>query len=334
MILHPGIVALLVGSVATTFLTLYAGWYGLVILRKWDLRSGSELQLSLERRTYLISTILGYGLLFQVFSLFLFIYTVDSLQGLFTGAMCAAGVLNVGGNGYLVLELKIATFLAAGTWLVVNHADSRGYDYPLVKPKYFLLLLLVPVLLLETALTFRYFAALHPDIITSCCGSLFSQEQAGVAGDLAALPAPLMMKVLTACLVATAGAGLLFLKTGKWGAVFAVASFLTLLAGAASLVSFICLYVYGLPSHHCPFCILKREYNFIGYLLYGALFGGGLGGLGVGALAPLRSRGSMPRVIPPLQRRLVAVTLAMYLLFAVTVVAVVVASPLKLLGNS
>lgn len=32
------------------------------ILRRWDINSGSELQLRLERRTYLISTLLGFSL--------------------------------------------------------------------------------------------------------------------------------------------------------------------------------------------------------------------------------------------------------------------------------
>ena len=133
MIIHPAVMALLIGSSLTCFMLVYAVWYGIRILAKWDIKSGSELQLSLERRTYLISTILSYTLVFQILSLFLFIYTADHLHNLFTGAMCAAGVLNVNAFGYPLLILKIADFLLAGIWLIINHADTRGYDYPLDK---------------------------------------------------------------------------------------------------------------------------------------------------------------------------------------------------------
>ena len=59
MILHPAIIALLVASVLISSLVLYALWYGVRILYSWDLRSGSSRQLDLERRTYLISTVLA-----------------------------------------------------------------------------------------------------------------------------------------------------------------------------------------------------------------------------------------------------------------------------------
>ena len=78
-------------------------FYGIRILRNWDLKNGSELQLSLERKTYLISTIMSYAFGFQLLSLFLFIFTADKLASLFTGAMCAAGTLNVNGFGYPAL---------------------------------------------------------------------------------------------------------------------------------------------------------------------------------------------------------------------------------------
>jgi hypothetical protein len=96
------------------------------------------------------------------------------------------------------------------------------------------------------------------------------------------------------------------------------------------LVSFICLYFYDLPSHHCPFCILQKEYRYVGYLLYGTILGGGVGGIGVGALMPFKGRGSMVRVIPPLQRRLAAVPLSLYFVFTIIVSWRIWASPLKL----
>jgi hypothetical protein len=249
---------------------------------------------------------------------------------MFSGAMCAAGTLNVNRFGYPVLVLKIVTFLLAGLWLVVNHADTRGYDYPLIKPKYALLLVLGPLVLAEGYLQYRYFAGLHPDVITSCCGSLFGQGQKGIAADLAALPAGPMNVAFFGGMAATIACGIRFHRTGRGGYLFSVASGITFAVAVASIISFICLYIYELPTHHCPFCILQKEYGYVGYLLYITLFGGGVAGMGAGALMPFRGRGSMVRVIPPLQRRLTEVTLVLYLLFTLVVSYRILVSPFRL----
>ena len=319
MILHPAVLALLIGSLLTGFMLLHASYHGVRILTRWDMRSGSELQLSLERRTYLVSIILSYTLAFQLLSLFLFIYTADALHGLFTGAMCAAGTLNANPFGYPLLIMKVINFLLAGIWLIINHADTRGYDYPLIRIKYALLLNITPLVLLEIFLEFEYFLGLHADVITSCCGSIFSIDKPGIAGDLVSLPAGPMEAAFFVGMAATAAAGLYFCSKGKGGYIFSALSSFTFLIAAASLISFICLYFYELPTHHCPFCILQQEYGHIGYLLYLTLLGGGVAGLGTGVLMPLRRVGSMGRVIPKLQQKLAVICLLFYLLFTLTV---------------
>lgn len=319
MILHPSIVALLLGSFLSLVLVLYAGWHGGRILVSWDLESGSELQLSLERRTYLVSTLVVYLLFFELASLFLYVFCADELHGLFAGAMCAAGTLNVNPYGYPLLALKLFDFLLASAWLVLNHADNKGYDYPLIRYKYALLLALVPFLLGEFVLLVAYFTGLHADVITSCCGALFSRERPGVGGDLASLPVKTMQGAWGAALAVTALSGGWFYLKGKGGHLFSLASFSLLIVSLASVISFICLYFYELPSHHCPFCLLQKEYGRIGFLLYASLLGGGAAGLGVGVLMPFRGKGSMAKVIPALQRRLTLVALGLYVIFAGTV---------------
>jgi hypothetical protein len=331
MIQHPAILALLISSLLIAGMLLYATWYGVHIIRAWDLHSGSELQLQLERRTYLISSILGYALVFQVLSLFLFIFTADTLHSQFTGAMCAAGSLNANGYGYPALFLKIATCILAGVWLVINHVDTRGYDYPLIKVKYGLLVTIVaPLVLIETIVQFRYFQGLRADVITSCCGSLFGVGKGNIGGDLAGLPAAPMEWAFYSCLAAVLVGGLFVCLKGRGGYFFSGASTIMFVVSVASLVSFICLYVYELPSHHCPFCVLQKEYGSVGYAFYGSLFCGGVAGLGVGALMPFRSRPSLSRIIPATQRRLSMLALVSYLLFALIASSYLVFSPLRL----
>jgi hypothetical protein len=330
VILHPAALALLLIALLVSGMGVYAGYYGMRILARWDPASGSEQQLELERRTYLVSTIMSYILSFELMSLFLFIYTADDLHTLFTGAMCAAGTLAVNSFGYPALLFKIVNFLLAGVWLIVNHADNRGYDYPLIKVKYELLNLLVPLLVLESVLLFAYFAGVKPDIITSCCGSLFGHESGGFSGDLASLPHRPMQIAFFSGMAVTACSGLYFYIRGRAGYLFSIAATVTFLIAIASILSFICLYFYELPSHHCPFCLLQKEYGYIGYVLYATLFGGAVAGIGTGVLMPFRKVGSLARIIPDIQRRLALVTLVCYLLFTVIVVWKMVFSALKL----
>lgn len=330
MILHPAVLALLLIALLVSGMGVYAGYYGMRILSRWDAASGSEGQLELERRTYLVSTIMSYVLSFELMSLFLFVYTADDLHPLFTGAMCAAGTLAVNSFGYPALLLKIVNFLLAGVWLIVNIADNRGYDYPLIKVKYELLNLLVPLLVLESCLLFAYFAGIKPDIITSCCGSLFSHESGRFSGDLASLPYRPMQIAIFSGMALTGISGLLFYLRGRAGYLFSAAASVTFLIAVASILSFICLYFYELPSHHCPFCLLQKEYGYIGYVLYATLFGGAVAGIGTGVLMPFRQVGSLVRIIPAMQRRLTLVTLACYLLFTLIVVWTMIFSELKL----
>lgn len=331
MILHPAVIALLTSSILVVVLTLLSSWYGVLILRQWDLASGSSLQLSLERRTYLVSTVLSYLFGFHLFSLFLFIYTAEHLCPLFVGAMCAAGTLNVNAYGYPVLVLKILNFLLAGLWLVMNHADNRAYDYPLIRKKYALLLGIAPLIIGESVLQALYFLDLRPDVITSCCGSLFGAGGKGVASEVAALPPRQAATALFAGMALLLIAGAFTLRrNGKGGMVYALLAGALFVLSIVSILSFLSLYVYELPTHHCPFCVLKEEYHFIGYAYYLTLLGGAVTGMGAGLLAPFRNMPSLAGIIPALQRRLVLLSLSLYGLFLLLVLVSVMTSNLVL----
>lgn len=324
MIFHPAILALLVGSLLVSLMLITSCTYGVEILARWDLRSGSEKQLALERRTYLISTLMAYAFGFQLLSLFLFIYTADTLAPLFVGAMCAAGSLNVNGWGYPTIILKLINFVLAGLWLILNATDNRGYDYPLIRMKYAFLLSITPFVLAEAFTQTGYFLGLKPDIITSCCGTLFTSDAEGVTSGIVALPHTLVEAVFYTSLAATMGLGLFFYARGKAAWLFAMVNIITLVASMAALISFISLYYYEMPTHHCPFCLLQKEYGFVGYPLYLTFLGGAVAGLGVGLIGPFKKVKSLLSVIPLVQRNLTAISLAAYSLgLAITLYGVV-----------
>lgn len=332
MILHPAVLSLLVGSWVVAGVLLYSSGHAVRILRRWDRGSGSEGQLALERRTYLITTILTWCFGFQLASLLLFVYVADDLSALFVGAMCAVGSLSLNGYGYPALLLKLVNFLLAGVWLVLNAADNRARDYPLIRPKYALLLALTPSVLAEVAVQTLYFLGLQPEIITSCCGSLFSGEAQGVSSALAGLPHGPMLRALAAVLGLTFAAGLWFRGTGgaARGYLFAASGAAAFPVSIAAFVSTLCLYFYEIPTHHCPFCVLQAGYGRVGYPLYLFLLAGCVPVLGVGALMPFRRVPSLAAVVPAMQRRLTAAALLGYGGFAALAAWGVAASTLSL----
>jgi hypothetical protein len=312
---HPLVMALYVSSALIGFMVLYAVYFGAQIMSKWDLRSGSELQLALERKTYLISSLLAYGFGAQLLSLFLFAFTADQLHPFFVGAMCAAGTLYVNTYGYPALILKVVNFLLAGLWLLVNYADNRGYDYPLIRKKYSFLLIIAPLIVLEAILQANYFLRLRPDIITSCCGTLFSIGEKNLVSEMVSLPGSPMKVVFYGSTAMTLAAGVFFYRQGRGGYFFSLMSAGTFVISILSILSFISLYFYELPTHHCPFCILQGEYGYVGYPLYISLFGSGITGMGVGVLMPFRRVQSLAGIIPPFQKRLTLVSLALLMIF-------------------
>jgi hypothetical protein len=116
-----------------------------------------------------------------------------------------------------------------------------------------------------------------------------------------------------------AAAGAAFLRRSRSGYLFAGLSVVFFLISILSILSFVSVYIYELPAHHCPFCILQKEYGFIGYPLYIALFAGGIFGAGVGILMPFRNVRSLATVIPPIQKKLALASISAAAVFVLIV---------------
>ena len=332
MLITPAIVALQGIAFSVTGAVLLASGFAWRILRHWDIHSGSELQLRLERQTYLIATLLGFALGAELLSLLLFVHTAESLSSQFVGAMCATGVLNVDAFGFPTLLLKIAVFFLATLWLLLNRVDNRGYDYPLVRVKYGLLLVIAPLTLAEGTVQTSYFLGLKPEVITSCCGSLFSSDNQGVAAELAGLPPGPTLALFYVIALFLAAGGLAFLRWLQLGPLFAITSLLGFAVAIAAIIAFLSPYVYENPNHHCPFCLLKAGYDYVGYALYLPLFAAATVGLSAGVIAPFRHIVSLRAVIPREVRWLTKLALAGFGLFYGLATWLLLRSNLILLG--
>jgi len=333
MLFQPAIIALLLASGLAVLMLAAAAPFAVQVIRRWDIASGSELQLALERRTYLFSTLLGFVFAAQLGALLLFVFTADRLSVMFVGAMCAVGTLNVNAYGFPALLTQIGVFFLAAMWLTINHADSQARDYPLVRLKYALLLVLLPLLAGSFWLELQYFRGLKANVITSCCGSLFSGEARTIAGEASGLPAQAAIVLFYAALTATLAAALVhWRRAGRTsGYILAATSGGAFIAAITGILSFVSLYIYEHPHHHCPFCILKPEYDYQGYALYLPLFVATAAGLGAGALQPFAGIPSLATSLPRLSARLAAVAAIGFVVFAALASYFVLASNLILL---
>ena len=335
MFFQPAILALLLASGLGLAALLVASPWVLQLVRHWNLQSGSRLQLVLERRTYLLSTLVGFVLVVQMAALLLFIFNADRMAVQFVGAMCAVGTLQANAYGFPALYAQLAVFFLASGWLVLHAADARAPDYPLTRIKFVLLVaVLLPAVALSFGLQWLYFGNLSADVITSCCGSLFSVEATDLGGDLAGLPPGPALWAFTGTLLAATAAAAVQVWRGRASALVGVLSAAAFVVAIAGIISFLSLYIYEHPHHHCPFCILKPEYGYRGYLLYLPLFAASAAGIGVGILGRVAHVPSLQTVAPDLARRLAWVALLGFGIFLLLSLGLVWHSGLMLLEGA
>jgi hypothetical protein len=313
MIFQPAALALLLAASLNALMLLAAAGFALHLLRYWNPASGSERQIGLERRTYLVSTLVGLSLLTGLPAMALLVHNADAMAPFFTGAMCALGSLKVNAWGMPALQTMLVGFFLAAAWLVLNHLDNQGWDTPLMRGKYRLLLLLAPLALVQAVLLWLYYLNLNPEVITSCCGSLFGPAAEGVAADLATLPLGFIQPVFFGGWLLTLMVGTLFILRRRFGYVlgrgFGLLAALHLPLALAAVVAFIAPYIYEQPNHHCPFCLLQAEHGYAGWVLYLPLFLGTAAGIGAGLASATRAdslREAAPRVAANLAKLSVA----------------------------
>lgn len=335
MIFQPAIIALLLAAGLSVAMLAVASPFALQLIRHWDLGSGSERQLRLERLTYLFSMMVALVCGLQVLSTLLFVFNADRMSVMFVGAMCAVGTLNANAYGFPALYAQLVAFFFAATWLAINRLDNQARDYPLTRIKYRLLLAYAPLAAAVLYLQFNYFIRLEADVITSCCGSLFSEEADTVASEVSALAPARAMSVFYATL-----GGAILLAAWHWksgghrlwsGLAVGTASVAAFFAALAGVVAFVSLYIYEHPHHHCPFCILKPEYGYQGYLLYIPLFAAAAAGLAAGVLRMFGGRPSLATLAPQASARLAGIAAAGFVLFMLVASVMVLRSNLILL---
>ena len=243
------------------------------ILWRWDFEAFTPEQFALEQQAYLINTIAFFIFVMKFLLLLYFVFTVDALALLIPGAMCGAGVITANGYGQVLLVLKLGILSLLMLWFYLNHYDLRTKNYQWFHEKSLLFMLIVLLILGELWLDFHYFSAINTHQPVHCCSTLFGQLEG-------ANPLPFGLSI-TGLLVLFYLSFFLTLMT-LWlekMVLYLVSNILFLFLSYYGVVYFFGTYIYQLPTHKCPFCMLQSEYHYVGYLLWFSLFIGSFLGI-------------------------------------------------------
>lgn len=269
MILMAGEVLVFLCSEAVLLLLLVvAAVQAVRVLRGWDFLSTSRAQYGHEKRAALVGLIVAAVVVFKLLLLPFFTHTVDRLSALVPGAMCGAGVLGANAWGTPLLLLKVFVLFTAGIWWLLRREDGAAPDHPYMRRLLLLALGFGLLVLVESVMDLLFLTGISTLSPVQCCSRIF-----GVAGDAAGLPLGLNTTTL---LVLFYLLYLLALSAGLLGyrLVQLLAGLGLLLAGYYAVVYFFGTYVYQLPTHLCPVCMLQPAYGYIGYWIWGTLLAG------------------------------------------------------------
>lgn len=267
MTLTPEIIAILMLDGLFLFFSSIAFVLSLKLYWYWDRDATSLLQYRLEKESYLVGLIIKYIFMLKVPLFLFFIYTCDTLSGIITGAMCAAGVVNSVDFGLFLLLFKLLNLYLFGFWLLLHVRDVESELQPYIRQKSLFFGIAFFFFVAEIVLEILFFTSLNISKIVSCCGTLFSASTQSSLSFLFLMENWMIVSLFYASFVL-----MLVGFMVKNSAVYLFSNLLFLFFAIVSLILFFSTYVYELPTHHCPFCLLQSDYYGVGYFLYATLF--------------------------------------------------------------
>lgn len=267
MFLTPEVLALQILNLIFFIFATIAFFLNVKIFFKWDISSTQTAQYKLEKQSYLASVIIKYIFIIKIPLFIFFIFTLDKLSNIINGAMCAAGIVDATSYGTYLLLFKIINIYLFGFWLVLHKVDMTKENLPYTKLKSGFFLFLYLLLVIEILIEFLMFNNIDINQIVLCCGSLYSSTASSYISLIFQINPLIIVSLFYISFVL-----MVIFAICKQKELFAFSNVLLLILSIISLIVFFGTYIYELPTHHCPFCFLQHDYNYIGYLLYVILF--------------------------------------------------------------
>jgi len=279
MMLAPEVLAILILNSLFLLFALVAFVLSIRIFLKWDMNATTRAQYSLEKQSYLSATIIKYIFAIKLPLFLFFIFTLDKISTLLTGAMCGAGVVDATDYGSYLLILKLINLYLFGFWLTLHYLDIKSPNLPYTQLKFEFFMVLFFFLLTEIVLEVVMFSSIDVDKMVSCCGTLYSSSSTSVMAGIFSINTTVLLTLFYGNFLLMA----LFFKM-RYFYLFSLANLSFIVVALISLIQFFGTYIYALPTHHCPFCFLQSDYYYVGYLLYGLLFLGTFYGMRAGVI--------------------------------------------------
>ncbi|MEA1955904.1 MAG: hypothetical protein U9N02_05370 [Campylobacterota bacterium] len=274
MLLNPEVLTLLILNFIFAFFGIIAFALSVKIFLKWDLNSTSQAQYKLEKQSFLASTIIKYIFMVKVPLFLFFVFTLDKISNILVGAMCGAGVVDASDYGIYILVLKVLNIYLFAFWLTLHSTDIKNENQPYTKMKFGFFISIFFLFITELILEYLMFSDIDINEMVDCCGVLYSNSSASYISELFTIDTILLLGIFYGVYMLMI---IFYFLNNKY--IFAVLNVLFIFIAMISLIVFFGTYIYELPTHHCPFCFLQKDYYFVGYLIYILLFLGTFNGI-------------------------------------------------------
>ncbi len=160
--------------------------------------------------------------------------------------------------------LKLAIVLFASLWLLLNKADTYAKNNLYFKKKMWFFIVLYILIVGEFLLSLNFFTLIQTQNPVLCCSVIYTDTSNPIPFNLSKYELLVLFCALYIVVVLSA-----YKKQKLLLLIFG--TFFTYISYYA-LVYFFASYIYELPTHKCPFCMLQKDYNYIGYFIYTTLF--------------------------------------------------------------
>ena len=277
MLLTPEVLSILILNVIFSIFAFIAFFLSIKIFLNFDINSTSKTQYTLEKHSFLAATIIKYIFIIKVPLFLFFIFTLDKISNVLTGAMCGAGVVDATEYGTYLIVLKIINLYLFAYWLSLHVEDMKDENQAYTRAKFGIFIVLFFFFMIEVVLEGVMFNAIEIDKMVSCCGTLYSSSSTSAISSIFSIDNKILLSLFYGNFLLIS---LFYFLKNKY--LFAISNILFILVALVSLIAFFGTYIYELPSHHCPFCYLQSDYYYIGYLIYFLLFVGTFYGMVVG----------------------------------------------------
>jgi len=266
ILLSNEVIIFLFAQAILLLLLIFAFFNSISILKNWDYKKTTSLQYKLEKRSYLVILIISFTMIAKLFLMPYFAYSIDTLSNIVPGAMCAAGIISANEYGQTLLSLKVIILFFIGIWLIINSLDLKEKIYPYTRSKFWLFVFIFSLILIETFLDVIYLINISVAEPVSCCSTIFGINSTG-----SKIPFNLNITMLLIIFYLLYILSIV-INIQKNALLNLFVNSLFLYISYYAVTYFFSTYIYELPTHQCPFCMLQHHYHYVGYIIWTSLF--------------------------------------------------------------